>query len=126
RIRRDLLDTAIRGLDAIATSTDAAVPDFSRAVAHQRLGEIFRQTGRAEEARRQFEQAHRLAEDLAAAAPRNLAIAECLRDVCLGIGEVELRAERPTVAERHYRRAVALAEAIAAAEPGRAGARRGR
>src|SRR4029077_3071631 len=61
-LRRSLLDTAISRLDEIASSAEATRPDLSRAVAHQKLGEIYRQVGRSAEASRQLEQAVRLAE----------------------------------------------------------------
>ena len=69
-IRQDLLTTAIEGLDEVARGTERRRPDLDRAVAHQKLGEILRQIGRADEARRQFEQSLRLAEDLAAGSDR--------------------------------------------------------
>ena len=52
-----------------ALNAEAAAPDLSRAVAHQKLGDIFRQVGRNDEASRQYE----FSRDLAAQAGRGLA-----------------------------------------------------
>ena len=65
-IRKGLLDTALDGLDQVARSAEAAAPDSSRAVAHQKLGDIFRQVGRNDDAWRQYE----FSRDLAAEAGR--------------------------------------------------------
>ncbi len=112
-VRRGLLDTAISGLDAIAQSAEASAPDLSRAVAHQKLGEIFRQIGRAREARRQLEQSINLAERLAKADPRDLAVAECLYAACYSRGELNLTSGQPDAARDDYLRVVKLAESIA-------------
>ena len=93
-IRQDLLTTAIDGLDKVASSIGAGAPDLDRAVAHQKLGEILRQVGRADEAGQQFEQSIRLAQNLAADSTGDVPAAECLRDAYLGLGELILRAER--------------------------------
>ena len=123
--RQGLLATAIAGLDEIGRRAEASAPDLSRAVAHQKLGDIFRQLGHAEEARRQYEQSRRLAEALAAKEPADLAIAECLRAAALGFGTLELKAGRFAASKAEFRRAVGDSEAIVGAEPGRDGARIG-
>jgi tetratricopeptide (TPR) repeat protein len=124
--KQSLRNTAIAGLEELARSAEASAPDQSRAVAHQMLGDTYRQLGRSDDARRQYEQARRLAEDLAVATPDHLAIAECLRGTYLGLGELGIRSENFAAAEEDFRRVVDLAEAIEAADPGRVGARRGR
>jgi tetratricopeptide (TPR) repeat protein/tRNA A-37 threonylcarbamoyl transferase component Bud32 len=124
-LRRSLLDTAIVGLDEIASNAEATPPDLSRAVAHQRLGEIYRQVGRSAEASRQLEQATRLAEQLARATPRELAVKDCLSRAHVGLGEIHLRADQTDLALTHFHRVVELAEEIAAADTGRPGVRRG-
>ena len=122
-IRQELLTTAIEGLDKVASSLGAGAPDLDRAVAHQKLGEILRQVGRADEARQQFEQSIRLAQNLAADSTGDVRASECLRDAYLGLGELILRDERPKEAEGYFRRAVQEAETVEAAEPYRAGSR---
>jgi len=124
-IRQDLLTTAIRGLDEIARSPGAFAPDLYLAVAHQKLGEILRQVGRADDARLQLDRARLLAEDLAASDPGNLAVAECLRDAYLGIGELIVRDEHAREASGYFRSALKQARAIMTAAPARAGARLG-
>jgi tetratricopeptide (TPR) repeat protein len=117
RLRRHLLDTAIVGLDGIARSNETTSPDLSRAVAHEKLGQIFRQVGRAEEGRRQLEQAKGLAEALIARSPHDVAVADCLRKACVGLGQIDISAGRFHEAKGEVRRAVDMAEIIATADP---------
>ena len=124
-LRRGLLDTALTGLDEIARSAEATTPDLSRAVAHQKLGEIFRQVGRAVEARRQLDQSIGLAERLAAASPRDVAVADCLYAAYYSLGELDLMSGRLDESKSSFRRVVTLAESIARTDPGHVGARRG-
>jgi serine/threonine protein kinase/tetratricopeptide (TPR) repeat protein len=124
-IRRSLLDTAIAGLDELASSTEAAPPDLSRAVAHQKLGELYRQVGRSAEASRQLELAVQLAGQLATAGPGDLAVKDCLSRSHVGLGEICLLANQSDLALEHFHRVVDLSESITAADTGRPGARRG-
>jgi tetratricopeptide (TPR) repeat protein len=123
--RRSLLNTAIKGLDDIAQGTEGTAPDLSRAVAHQKLGEIYLQIGRATEAGRQLDHARRLAVKLAAATPNDLAVAECLRDARAGLGAVCIHDRRYAEARDLLNSVVMLAEQIMQRAPRRAGARRG-
>jgi tetratricopeptide (TPR) repeat protein len=123
--RRSLLDTAIKGLDKIAASTEGSAPDLSRAVAHQKLGDIYRQIGRSREARRQLDSARQLAEKIAVSAPQDLAVAECLRDALAGLGAVSVQQQRYEEAKELLRRVVPLAEQIAQRDRYREGAQRG-
>ncbi len=68
-MRKGLLDTALDGLEEIARNAEAAAPDLGRAVAHQKLGDIFRQIGRNDEAQRQYDFSRELAARLAATSP---------------------------------------------------------
>jgi tetratricopeptide (TPR) repeat protein len=123
--RRSLLDTAIKGLDEIALGTEGSAPDLSRAVAHQKLGAIYRQIGRLDEARRQLDSARRLAESLAASAPGDLAVAECLRDALAGLGAIGVHDRQYAQAKQLLQRVVVLAGQIFGRDPRREGARRG-
>jgi eukaryotic-like serine/threonine-protein kinase len=107
-LRRSLLDTAISGLDEIAQSTEKSAPSLGRAVAHQKLGEIFRQIGRAEDALRQLEHARRLAEGLAADASDDIPVAECLSRACLGLGGLYVGRGEPEKARHYFQRVVDL------------------
>ena len=124
-LRRSLLDTAIAGLNELAQSAEATPPDLSRAVAHQKLGEIYRLVGRVAEATQQLEQSVRLANQLAQAAPEEVAVKDCLSRAHIGLGELDLRASRTEAALRHFHEVVDLSEQIAEIEPGRPGALRG-
>ncbi len=118
--RRELLDTALAGLEEVAESAKTAAPEIGRAVAHQKLGDIFREIGRMEDARGQYESARALAEQLAAAAPGDLAIADCLSRTFAGLGDLSLHADRLEEAVRHFQRVVDLAETNAKNNPERA------
>ena len=123
-LRQGLLDTAIAGLDEIGRSTASSAPDLSQAVAHQKLGDIFRIIGQSVAARRHYDQSQRLAEHLLVDAPHDLAIAEELYQTYMGVGLLNIRAEQFDDAKADFRSAVAMAESIATAKPGRNEARR--
>jgi serine/threonine protein kinase len=122
--RRELLDTALAGLEEVAESAKSEAPDIGRAVAHQKLGDIFREIGRMEDAGRQYESARVLAEGLAAAKPSDVASRECLEATFAGLGDLSLHADRLDDAVRHFHRVVDLAERNAAGYPDRASTRR--
>jgi tetratricopeptide (TPR) repeat protein len=124
-LRRSLLDTATAGLDEIARSAEATAPDLARAVAHQKLGEIYYQVGRADDATRQFDQARHLAEDLAAVTPGDPKVSDCLARAEAGLGELAIDARRHDEALAHLLRSVDLAESIARAGDDREESRRG-
>jgi tetratricopeptide (TPR) repeat protein len=124
-LRQSLLDTAITGLDQIAASNESTPPDKSRAVAHQRLGEIYRLIGSETAAARQLGHAARLGEQLAKADPWDLDIKECLSRVHIGQGEIDLVGKHNEIALDHFHRVVELCEEIMRADPRRPGARRG-
>ncbi len=122
-LRKGLLDTALDGLDQVALIAESAAPDLSRAAAHQKLGDILRQVGRADEALRQYEYSRNLATQLAAAAPRDLATAQCLARSHAGLAELSLTADKPKEAVEHCLQVVLLAEKTAASNPDQAQAR---
>jgi tetratricopeptide (TPR) repeat protein len=122
-LRQGLLQEAISGLEDIARRTEAAKPDLSRAVAHRKLGDIFRQIDRAADARDQYERSRRLAEDLSGDGS-DPAVADCLARAYLGLGQLSVMA-RPAEAQAYLRRSVDLFARVEAAVPPRGRARRG-
>jgi serine/threonine protein kinase len=122
-LRKGLLDTALDGLDQVALSAEAAAPDLSRAVAHQKLGDIFRQVGRNDEATRQYELSQQVADRLAVTAPEDRAIALCLARSHAGLAELCLNADRPKKAVEHCTQVVRLAEKDGLINPERSQAR---
>ena len=123
-LRQALLDQAIAGLDEIAHSTEAAAPSSGRAIAHQLLGDMFREIGRTADALKQYNFARLLAESLAATSPHDLAIADCLRQTFAGLSELSLTAGQTGEAVEHLRRVVVLAETTAEFRPDRGQSRR--
>ncbi len=121
-LRQSLLFTAISGLDDIARRTAAAKPDLSRAVAHRKLGDIFRQIGQIEDARDQYEQSRQLAEKLLGQTS-DPDVADCLVRAHLGLGQLSVMT-RPDEAKPHLQRAVELSTLVESAVPARGNARR--
>ncbi len=122
-LRRSLLDTAIAGLGEIARSTEEAAPDLSRAIAHRKLAEIYRQVGRAQEARGQLELSLKLASDLAVRWPDDPEVLECLGVVDHQLAWLDLTASNPQQSELLSRRGVQACEAALAIDPARTLAR---
>jgi serine/threonine protein kinase len=118
-LRKGLLDTAIDGLDQVALSAEAAAPDSSRAVAHQKLGDIFRQVGRNDDALRQYEFSRDLALKLALTSPEDRAIALCLARSHAGLAELCLNADHTKDAVAHCRQVVQFTEKDALNNPDR-------
>ena len=77
-MRQSLLNTAIAGLAELASEDDSFAPDLGRAVAHLKLGEVYRQVGRVPEARKEFERSIELARKLRSATPHDPSVLECL------------------------------------------------
>ncbi len=122
-LRQNLLLTAISGLEDVARRTAAAKPDLSRAVAHRKLGDIFRQIGRTNAARDQYERSRGLAENLLGNPPDPV-VAESLARAYLGLGQLSMM-RRPTEAKAYLQRAVELSMLVEAAVPAHGKARRG-
>jgi tRNA A-37 threonylcarbamoyl transferase component Bud32/tetratricopeptide (TPR) repeat protein len=116
-LRQELLGSAIAGLDEIAQSTIGSAPDLSQAVAHQKLGDIFRIVGRSADARRHYERSRTLAETLLTAAPDEIRVAEELYQTYMGLGLLSVSAQQLGDAKAEFGGAVALSESIAAADP---------
>jgi tetratricopeptide (TPR) repeat protein len=125
-LRRRQLATAVLVLGDLARGAEETAPDLNRAVAHQKLGDIFRQVGQTAEARGQYNRARTLAEGLAEPARRDVATEECLRGAGFGLSMLELQAGQYRIAIDHLRRVVALSESIERAAPARDGARQAR
>jgi tetratricopeptide (TPR) repeat protein len=121
--RKGLLEKALDGLEQVARDAEASAPDLGRAVAHQKLGDIFRQVGRNPEAGRQYGFARELADRLASGKPHDPEIRECLARSHTGLGELSLNANRTKEAVEHFRQAVLLTEQPALEDPDKAQAR---
>ena len=116
-VRKGLLEQALAGLDQVVLSAEAAAPDSSRAVAHQKLGDIFRQVGRNGEAFEQYKKSRDLAQRLAVSSPEDRAIAHCLARSHAGLAELCLNDDRVKDAIEHCMQAVLLAEKDARVNP---------
>ena len=112
-IRQSLLNTAITGLEEVASSTAGSPPDLSQAVAYQKLGDIFRIIGRSAEAHRHYNRSRSLAETLRASEPDSLPVTEDLYQVHMGLGMLHMKPEQYNEAMVEFANAIAMAEAIA-------------
>jgi eukaryotic-like serine/threonine-protein kinase len=118
-LSQSLLKTATEGLAELARSTEEAAPDLDRAVAHQRLAEVYFRVGRDIEGRRQLERSLELAQGLAARSPRDPDVLECLGVDYYQLAWFVLQTGDPVKAEVLSRRGVAACEAVAALDPAR-------
>ena len=112
-IRQSLLNTAITGLEEVASSTAGSPPDLSQAVAYQKLGDIFRIIGRSAEAHRHYNRSRSIAETLRASEPDSLPVTEDLYQVHMGLGMLHMKPEQYNEAMVEFANAIAMAEAIA-------------
>jgi tetratricopeptide (TPR) repeat protein len=113
-LRQSLLSTAIAGLEEIGHSAAGSAPDLNQAVAHQKLGDIFRIIGRSADARRHLERSRRFAEDLLAINPRDLAIAENLYQTYMGLGLLSINTDQHNEAKANLHHVVEIAEGMSA------------
>ena len=114
-LRQGLLNSAIAGLEEIGQSTAGSAPDLSQAVAHQKLGDIFRIIGRSAEARLHFARSRDLSDDLLAADSSDLSAGENLYQAHMGLGIVAHDGVKHfEEAKVEFSRAVAIAERMAA------------
>jgi tetratricopeptide (TPR) repeat protein/predicted Ser/Thr protein kinase len=113
-LRQSLLDTAIAGLEEIARSAAGAPPDLNQAVAHQKLGDIFRIVNRSADARRHYDRSRQFAEALLAANPADLPAAEDLYQSSMGLGLLCITSEQYDEAKIQMRHVVDIAEQMGA------------
>jgi serine/threonine protein kinase len=123
-LRQGLLATAIAGLDEIGQSAVGAAPDLSQAVAHQKIGDIFRIIGRSDTARQHYDRARRLASTAQAPARGETGNAEVLYQTHMGLGLLAIRAQQFDAARSDLTRAVMMAESIVGNRPREPAARR--
>jgi hypothetical protein len=118
-LRQSLLNTAIVGLAEIARSTEEAAPNLDRAIAHQRLAEVYTRVGRDLEAVQQLERSLELAKAIADRSPRDPDVLECLGVDDHQLAWLMLVRGDPQKAEALSRRGVEACEAVAALDPTR-------
>jgi tetratricopeptide (TPR) repeat protein len=125
-LRQGLLDTAIAGLDEVAQGADGSKGlDLSQAVAHQKLGDIFRIIGRSDDARRHYQVSRKVSTTLLQAAPADLASAEVHYLSYMGLGLLDMDAHHFPDAKTSFQRAAATSASISMINPGHESGRRG-
>ncbi len=116
-IRRRLLGTAIEGLREVADGPDSSTPDLRRAVAHRKLGDLYREVGDVAQARTQYESCLRVAGGLLAASPRDPEVLGCLAMASGELGKMSLQEDRREPAKELLSRSVDLANEWVAVDP---------
>jgi tetratricopeptide (TPR) repeat protein/tRNA A-37 threonylcarbamoyl transferase component Bud32 len=117
KLRENLLQTAVAGLERVARDAKGARAGRSIADAHRRLGDIYLVRGQTDEARRHYEQGRAIAETLLAADPASTTERRTVCVLTAKLGELSLRAGDAATADAHCRRAVDLARELAAQSP---------
>jgi tetratricopeptide (TPR) repeat protein len=115
-LRQGLLETATDGLRRV-TAQPGSAPRLSRAVAHELLGEIHWQLGRAPEAVAELVKGRTLAAEVLAAQPRNADARDDLARLCRRLGAMHLARDEPETARVLFREAVDLAESWRVHDP---------
>ena len=118
-VRGALLDTAITGLEQISRSTAGSPPDLSQAVAHQKLGDMYRVIGRYADASGHYATSRKLAEDLLALDPNNIAIGDVLYQTRMGLGLLDMVTQHFALAKAEFERAATIAAADSRHDAGR-------
>ncbi len=118
-LRKTLLNTAVDGLTELARNTEEAPPDLDRAVAHQRLAEVYSRVGQDAEGVRQLERSLELARGLAARSPEDPDVLECLAVDYHHLALLTLQKGDPGKAEEFCRSGVAACDSVAALDPAR-------
>jgi tetratricopeptide (TPR) repeat protein/tRNA A-37 threonylcarbamoyl transferase component Bud32 len=117
KLREQLLQTAIEGLELVARNAEGADTDHTMATAHQRLGDIFLMLGRTTEARQHFQQCQILAKRLQEQDPNNPREKLAICIATMKLGELSLRAGDARKAQDYCRRAVKLAQELSQGRP---------
>jgi serine/threonine-protein kinase len=113
-LKKDLLQTALAGLQRVAQTAKEADTGVSMAAAQHRLGEIYLMLGQLPTARKHFEDSRALAARLMAANARDLRAKRIVGQALLNLGEVSRRSGDVKQARAYCREAVQLAEALVA------------
>ena len=119
KLRKNLIDIAMKGLDRIASSADDDLtgPDRSMAAALLQVGDIFRMAGRTREARKAYTQALNRFRTLAQATGRD---PQVKRDLCIAetrMGQISLQLADPDRARPHFQAALDHVKQLRIAKP---------
>ncbi len=124
KLRRNLLKTAIPGLERITSSGEAFRTHESLAAAHRQLGDVYMEVGQTEDARRAYEQMLNLAEAMEKEDPQSIAVQRVLGVSHRKFGEVSFQLGNARSAQGSFVKALELAQQVATAYPEDAQAKR--
>jgi tetratricopeptide (TPR) repeat protein len=115
KVRKQLLETAMAGLDRI-TKDAGKLPaaDHSIAVAHQRIGDILWLSGRSADARAHYNQSRELAEARLATEPANVSARRDLAAAHEKMGVLAQHAYQLQQARDHYTKALEIRQSLTA------------
>jgi serine/threonine protein kinase/tetratricopeptide (TPR) repeat protein len=118
KVREQLLETAMAGLDRITKeSANLSAADHSLAVAHQRIGDILWLSGKVSDARSHYDKCRELAEARLAAEPGNVSARRDLAAAHEKTGVLAQHGYQIVPAREHYTKSLKLRESLAAESP---------
>jgi serine/threonine-protein kinase len=123
QIKRDLLETAMEGLKAVAKEAERSTSiEATMLGAHMQMGGMFRQLGDTEDAMHEYEKSLDIARRRAAANPDNDASQANLAAVLSQVGDMRQELERDVdAAQACYRESLAICETLSAKPPSAVG-----
>ena len=118
KVRQQLLETALSGLDRITKdAAQSPLADHSLAVAHQRIGDILWLSGRTADARSHFSQSMALAEARLASEPTNILARRDLASAHEKLGVLDQHAMNRSAANEHYGQSLTMRLALSNENP---------
>jgi serine/threonine protein kinase/Tfp pilus assembly protein PilF len=109
-LREKLLRIALAGLERVAHRSDRLTIDVSTANALHQLGYLYISLGRMDQARREFERAHQMAEALVQANPDDRPARHIHFRITLDLGDSYFTQGELPVAQQWFTKALALAQ----------------
>jgi serine/threonine protein kinase/tetratricopeptide (TPR) repeat protein len=118
KVREQLLETAMAGLDRITKeSASLSAADHSLAVAHQRIGDILWLSGKVADARSHYDKCRELAEARLAAEPGNVPARRDLAAAHEKTGVLDQHGYQIAPAREHYTKSLEIRESLVAESP---------
>jgi serine/threonine-protein kinase len=116
-LKKQILEPAIKGLQVLIARMDDNKDAFNLsnlADAHRKMGDLYRELGQMDQAYNQFQETHRIMEDIALANPNDEDLQVQLVKSWLALGDLARDAKGDTARAREdYKRALAIANDLA-------------
>jgi tetratricopeptide (TPR) repeat protein len=117
-LRKALLEIALSGLAEISTSGDESeLETLNTVIARNRMGDVAREMGKTEEARRQFQAALKTAKNLRERLPDEAKVQHALVFTLWNLGDINLKEGQHSLAENRYEEALHLSREVFERDP---------